>query len=38
VRDALTGSARDLGAPGRDAIFGHGLLSVDALCGDAAGL
>ena len=34
VRAALTGSARDLGAPGRDAVFGHGLLDRSALCGE----
>jgi hypothetical protein len=28
AREALAGSAQDLGAPGRDPIFGHGLLRV----------
>ncbi len=32
VRTALIASAKDLGAPGRDAVFGHGLLSTVALC------
>src|SRR5690606_32955950 len=29
VRQALFGSATDLGAPGVDPVFGHGLLNVD---------
>jgi len=36
ARQALTASASDLGAPGRDAVFGHGLLSLDRLCGSQA--
>ena len=36
ARQALTASANDLGAPGRDAVFGHGLLSLDRLCGSQA--
>ena len=32
VRAALTGAAVDLGARGRDAVFGHGLLSLGPFC------
>lgn len=38
TRAALTASARDLGAPGRDPIFGHGLLSLDTLCAETTDL
>jgi serine protease len=41
VRSILEGTARDLGAPGRDPVFGHGLLdvraAVAALTGGGAG-
>lgn len=33
VRRRLTAGARDLGAPGRDAVFGHGLLQAVPPCG-----
>jgi hypothetical protein len=32
---ALTGGARDLGAPGRDPVFGHGLVRAPPSCGGA---
>ena len=33
VAGALTGAARDLGAEGRDPVFGAGLLDAAGLCG-----
>jgi minor extracellular protease Epr len=33
VTQALTGSARDLGTPGRDEVFGAGLVQFGQLCG-----
>ena len=36
VRNALQRSARDLGAPGVDTVFGHGLVRTDGLCAGAA--
>ena len=32
IRDILRGSASDLGDPGHDPVYGHGLLQVDGLC------
>jgi hypothetical protein len=32
VTQAMTGSARDLGAPGRDEVFGAGLVQLGQLC------
>lgn len=32
LRDRLTAGARDLGAPGRDPIYGHGLVQAAPLC------
>lgn len=36
IRQALEGSAQDLGAPGKDAVFGWGLLDVRGACEAAA--
>jgi len=38
VREALTRSARDLGPPGRDPLFGHGLAAPDAAASRLAAL
>lgn len=34
IRDALTGSAEDIGEPGKDPIFGWGILNARAICGN----
>ncbi len=36
VRRRLASRAKDLGAPGRDAVFGHGLLQVGEACGSSS--